>query len=795
MDGKVSDNKNTDNEVLKKYAEIVQSEKLPPPRFGHTVNLVSKTSIVIFGGAISTPDNHASYTMTADLYLYEMTTNQWKKLETSSTTKPPHVRAAHASATVRDYQVLYYGGSIGNGQYATDDLWFLDIKNQEEANWMQVPIEGRTPGPRYGHSMVYVSPVLVLFGGSSNNSQNQKNVIMKDVWIFHTDKAPFKWISLDTESSFILSARLYHTSCVYQKYNGESDALVLFGGRDSQNVSLKDLCLLVKKKDNGKEYYQWLYTQSNNNQTNSNGTVSPISRHQHSATMFGPFLFIIGGRSSHATRTTFDVFSFVSRNWHRFGTIGLFRHTIWVYFNDSKPDNMELYLYIYGGFDSERNPEINSKLYRINIFDLFSKDDVLKEELDEYINALGRKINYQNNGKNKHFELSHKVVVYNIPEEDNFGKLVKEISYSKLTEVDKKITEKPNEVEVKQNDYNEKIVMEFLQLLPNPDAEITNYRKNDEIITLDKEYIHKLIEDCKKQLKNDSPVINLKSPVKIFGSINGQYNDLVRYFSLFGRPSELKGDIECVDYLFLGNFTNRGAFSLETFCLLLALKIKYNGHFHILRGNQEDIEISKFYGLGDECKEKLKENINEPNSIFQQICNLFEYFPLVAIINNQIACVHSGFGINSMNLNDVRKQKYPINVKKNVIAKEILWNTPVCINEENPTIKNFTSSYREENYTSKMIGEFLKTNKLKLIIRSHDVCECGMNKSFGDRVITIFSSTNYCGTFQNNGALLFIKKSYEIQPKILTCEENVDVWYNNWSTTDYPPSPKRSYPK
>ena len=82
----------------------------------------------------------------------------------------------------------------------------------------------------------------------------------------------------------------------------------------------------------------------------------------------------------------------------------------------------------------------------------------------------------------------------------------------------------------------------------------------------------------------------------------------MRYFSLFGRPSELKGDIESIDYLFLGNFTNRGAFSLETVCLLLALKVKYNGHFHLLRGNQEDLEMSKLYGLAEECKEKLKED-------------------------------------------------------------------------------------------------------------------------------------------------------------------------------------------
>jgi len=63
---------------LKKHAEVINSNTTPPARFGHTVNLVSKTTVVIFGGAISSPGN---YTMTTDLYLYNMATNVWKKLE------------------------------------------------------------------------------------------------------------------------------------------------------------------------------------------------------------------------------------------------------------------------------------------------------------------------------------------------------------------------------------------------------------------------------------------------------------------------------------------------------------------------------------------------------------------------------------------------------------------------------------------------------------------------------------------------------------------------------------------
>ena len=80
------------------------------------MNLISKTNIVIFCGAISTKDNQASYTMTSDLYLYNMAQNFLKKLETSNSYKPPNVRYAHESLPVKD------GGSKGNGHYITDDL-------------------------------------------------------------------------------------------------------------------------------------------------------------------------------------------------------------------------------------------------------------------------------------------------------------------------------------------------------------------------------------------------------------------------------------------------------------------------------------------------------------------------------------------------------------------------------------------------------------------------------------------------------------------------------------------------
>lgn len=144
-------------------------------------------------------------------------------------------------------------------------------------------------------------------------------------------------------------------------------------------------------------------------------------------------------------------------------------------------------------------------------------------------------------------------------------------------------------------------------------------------------------------------LLELEAPIKICGDIHGQYYDLLRLFEYGGFPPE-------ANYLFLGDYVDRGKQSLEAICLQLAYKIKYPENFFLLRGNHECASINRIYGFYDECKRRY--NVK----LWKTFTNCFNCLPVAAIIDEKILCMHGGLSPELNQIDQIKRIIRPTDV-------------------------------------------------------------------------------------------------------------------------------------
>ncbi|XP_020401561.1 serine/threonine-protein phosphatase PP1 isoform X2 [Zea mays] len=234
------------------------------------------------------------------------------------------------------------------------------------------------------------------------------------------------------------------------------------------------------------------------------------------------------------------------------------------------------------------------------------------------------------------------------------------------------------------------------------------------------------------------------------GDIHGQYSDLLRLFEYGGFPPE-------ANYLFLGDYVDRGKQSLETICLLLAYKIKYPENFFLLRGNHECASINRIYGFYDECKRRF--NVR----LWKVFTECFNTLPVAALIDDKILCMHGGLSPDLAHLDEIKNLQRPTDVPDQGLLCDLLWSDP------GKDAQGWGMNDRGVSYTfgADKVSEFLQKHDLDLICRAHQVVEDGY-EFFADRqLVTIFSAPNYCGEFDNAGAMMSVDETLMCSFQIL----------------------------
>jgi diadenosine tetraphosphatase ApaH/serine/threonine PP2A family protein phosphatase len=264
-----------------------------------------------------------------------------------------------------------------------------------------------------------------------------------------------------------------------------------------------------------------------------------------------------------------------------------------------------------------------------------------------------------------------------------------------------------------------------------------------------------LCETVKELLLEESNVQPVASPVTICGDIHGQFYDLLELF-------KTGGDISDTNYIFMGDYVDRGYYSLEVFTLLMAMKARYPDKVTLLRGNHESRQITQVYGFYDECQQKYG-NAN----VWKYCAQVFDLLTIAALIDGNVLCVHGGLSPDVRTLDQIRTISRQQEIPHEGPYCDLMWSDP----EE---IETWQISPRGAGWLfgSKVTIEFVTINGLKILCRSHQLVQEGYKHMFEDKLVTVWSAPNYCYRCGNVAAILKLSEDGKEEYKIFHAVEN-----------------------
>jgi len=820
-------------------------------------------NLILFGGATALESNSLGTPAAAgpnagirlsgatnSVHVFESKTGQWSELQTvcSREGDKPTPRAAHAAVAYGNMLVVQ--GGIGPCGLATGDLHVLDL-TREVAIWHRVAVPGEGPGPRYAHVLTLLNRrFLVVIGG--NNGRDT----LDDVWVLDTDSKPYQWQLVVPEGTRP-AGRMYASAAA------RSDGLLLLcGGRDAANNPLTCAYGLKLHPDGRWEWgaargtastprYQhasafvneklhvsggavgggklietsealavldtnlgtWAENPSGydeDEEVNSKeGAVQDLRRCRHAMAAVGRAIIVYGGlRGSE-----------------------LLDDMIVLY--DGPSPHLEA-LIAGAGLRTSRPWEdwlggVRSQIQRMN-----GVMPATQKAAEEEAAAGGALLSRLDNNGERAMS----------PGGKRQGKLVHRGSHKKQPTPDVRLYHRAvvvareangvlgglvRQLSIDQFDHEARRVSGVGLQSPDPQALLTLTPQTSLTRSLSTNGVHKWIlsdllrprdwrAPLERQLRTrvdsikdlciraekifaeEPTVLELSAPLKIFGDLHGQYGDLMRLFDEYGNPSTA-GDIAYIDYLFLGDYVDRGAHSLETILLLLALKVEYPKNVHLIRGNHEAEDINALFGFRSECIERLGEV--DGLNIWRMLNSVFNWLPLAALIEDKILCMHGGIGRDINTIDDIARLERPLTMEKGgQTLMDLLWSDPT----ENDSVQGLQPNARGPGLVTfgpDRVTDFCIRNNLQLIVRAHECVMDGFERFAQGHLITLFSATNYCGTANNAGAILVVGRDLVVVPKLIhplppavdsPSDMDRDKLSPTWMDVGRPPTPVRGRP-
>eukprot|EP00826_Nyctotherus_ovalis_P018941 TRINITY_DN1575_c0_g4_i2.p2 TRINITY_DN1575_c0_g4~~TRINITY_DN1575_c0_g4_i2.p2 ORF type:complete len:315 (+),score=93.86 TRINITY_DN1575_c0_g4_i2:642-1586(+) len=305
------------------------------------------------------------------------------------------------------------------------------------------------------------------------------------------------------------------------------------------------------------------------------------------------------------------------------------------------------------------------------------------------------------------------------------------------------------------------------ELTENWVLKLIEYLKEEK--KLHKRFVVKMIKELIAYYKKQPTLVEVNIPdgssITVCGDVHGQFYDLLNIFATNGFPSPSN------PYIFNGDFVDRGSFSVEVVLALMAWNLLHPNSFFLNRGNHESTQMNTLYGFQGEVKAKYDSDVY---SLFRE---MFFVLPLCYLINKKIFVVHGGLPSgDDVTLEEISKVTRFSDPPEKGLMADLLWSDFVNEDGRHPSKRGMSQAVGPD-----VAARFVERNKLKMVVRSHEVKDEGYEVQRGGKVVTVFSAPNYCDQAGNKGA--FVRFTAPA----------MDPVYTQFSAVPHPNKPPMAY--